>query len=78
MDLSDPGDDLVTSVRLYKKRAPYLYGYTTPFVILYLIWLYNWFLVYGYEEYIELGAVAGAVLFLSHVLGRNPYLSWKP
>ncbi|XP_023336955.1 manganese-transporting ATPase 13A1 isoform X2 [Eurytemora carolleeae] len=68
MNLADPNDDLVSSVSLYKKRAPYLYGFTTPFFFLYIAWLYNWLVVYGYNEYVEIGTVCGVVLLLIHVL----------
>ena len=36
------GDELVARVSLYKSRHPALHGYTSPFIVLYLAWLYTW------------------------------------
>jgi len=68
MSLIEQSDDLVSSVDLYKSRHPLLYGYTSPFLLLYLGWLYTWFVVYGYEEWLEAGAIIGAILFISNIL----------
>ena len=42
MNLIGDGDELVSRISLYKSRHPALHGYTSPFVLLYLAWLYTW------------------------------------
>ena len=68
MNLIDQSDELVSSVGLYRSRHPLLHGYTSPFIPLYLSWLYMWFTGYGYEEWLEAGAVIGAVLVILNIL----------
>ena len=68
MNLISGGDELVSSVSLYKSRHPLLHGYTSPFLLLYLGWLYSWLLVYGYTEWLEVGAIVGAGIFICNVL----------
>jgi len=68
MNLIDQSDELVSNVGLYRSRHPLLHGYTSPFIPLYLSWLYLWFVVYGYEEWLEAGAVIGAVLVILNIL----------
>ena len=36
------GDELVSRVTLYSSRHPALHGYSSPFILLYLAWLYTW------------------------------------
>ena len=45
MNLIGSGDELVARVSLYKSRHPALHGYTSPFIALYLAWLYTWLAV---------------------------------
>ena len=42
LNLIGSGDELVSRVSLYKSRHPALHGYTSPFIVLYLAWLYTW------------------------------------
>ena len=41
LNLIGSGDELVSRVSLYKSRHPALHGYTSPFIALYLAWLYT-------------------------------------
>ena len=68
MNLISPGDELVSSVAVYKSRHPLLHGYTSPFLLLYSAWLYYWLLVYGYTEWWEVGAITGAAIAITNVL----------
>ena len=43
-------------------------GYTSPFLLLYLTWLYIWSVVYGVEEYWEAGIIVFVILGLLHIL----------
>ena len=54
MTLISPGDELVSGVSLYKSRHPLLHGYTSPFFVLYIVWIYNWLFVYGYQVRIKI------------------------
>ena len=68
MNLCDSNDDLVSRVSLYKARHPLLYGYTSPFLLLYLTWLYCWGTMWGFNDYWEAGIVVGVILGLVNVL----------
>ena len=68
MNLISPGDELVSSVTLYRSRHPLLHGYTSPFLLLYTAWIYQWFIVHGYQEWLEVGAIGLAGIFISNVL----------
>lgn len=68
MNLISGGDELVSRVTLYRSRHPLLHGYTSPFIALYLAWLYIWLGVYGYSEMVEAGAIIGAIIFISNLL----------
>ena len=68
MNLIGSGDELVSSVSLYRTRHPILHGYTSPFLLLYSVWIYQWLFVFGYDQYWEVGAVAGAVIFITNIL----------
>ena len=59
MNLISSGDELVSRVTLYSSRHPALHGYSSPFILLYLAWLYTWLgvsvslsqiLSYNYEK----------------------------
>ena len=66
--LIEANHELISRVVLYRAKSPLLYGYTSPFFLLYSIWLYLWIVVYGYENYLEVGGIVGAVLVLVNVL----------
>ncbi|KAM9844108.1 endoplasmic reticulum transmembrane helix translocase [Aulostomus maculatus] len=63
------GDELVSSVTLYRRRPRLLHGTVLPFLaILYPGWLYVWLGVYGASEYPEAGLLALAAIGIAHVL----------
>uniref|UniRef100_A0A8C7YK06 Endoplasmic reticulum transmembrane helix translocase n=1 Tax=Oryzias sinensis TaxID=183150 RepID=A0A8C7YK06_9TELE len=63
------GDELVSSVTLYRRRPRLLHGTILPFlVLLYPSWLYVWLGVYGASEYPEAGLLALAAIGIAHVL----------
>uniref|UniRef100_A0A8D3C1A1 Endoplasmic reticulum transmembrane helix translocase n=1 Tax=Scophthalmus maximus TaxID=52904 RepID=A0A8D3C1A1_SCOMX len=63
------GDELVSSVTLYKRRPRLLHGTVLPFLaVLYPGWLYVWLGVYGASEYPEPGLLALAAIGIAHVL----------
>ena len=68
MNLIDQSDEFVSSVGLYRSKHPLLHRYTSPFILLYLSCLYMWFVAYGYKEWLEAGAVIGAVLVILNIL----------
>uniref|UniRef100_A0A8C5H6M1 Endoplasmic reticulum transmembrane helix translocase n=1 Tax=Gouania willdenowi TaxID=441366 RepID=A0A8C5H6M1_GOUWI len=66
---SGSGDELVSSVTLYRRRPRLLHGTVLPFLsVLYPAWLYVWFVVYGASEYPEAGLLALAAIGIAHVL----------
>ncbi|CAK6978340.1 manganese-transporting ATPase 13A1 [Scomber scombrus] len=66
---SGTGDDLVSSVTLYRRRPRLLHGTVLPFLaVLYPGWLYVWLGVYGASEYPEAGLLALAAIGIAHVL----------
>ncbi|KAG7471588.1 manganese-transporting ATPase 13A1 [Solea senegalensis] len=66
---SGTGDELVSSVTLYRRRPRLLHGTILPFlVVFYPCWLYVWLGVYGASEYPEAGLLALAVIGIAHVL----------
>uniref|UniRef100_A0A8P4G0Y2 Endoplasmic reticulum transmembrane helix translocase n=1 Tax=Dicentrarchus labrax TaxID=13489 RepID=A0A8P4G0Y2_DICLA len=66
---SGTGDELVSSVTLYRRRPRLLHGTVLPFlVVLYPGWLYVWLGVYGASEYPEAGLLALAAIGIAHVL----------
>uniref|UniRef100_A0A7N8XIT3 ATPase 13A1 n=1 Tax=Mastacembelus armatus TaxID=205130 RepID=A0A7N8XIT3_9TELE len=66
---SGTGDELVSSVTLYRRRPRLLHGTVLPFlVVLYPAWLYAWLGVYGASEYPEAGLLALAAIGIVHVL----------
>ncbi|XP_038143872.1 manganese-transporting ATPase 13A1 isoform X2 [Cyprinodon tularosa] len=66
---SGAGDELVSSVTLYRRRPRLLHGTVLPFLaVLYPGWLYAWFGVYGASEYPEAGLLALAAIGIAHVL----------
>ncbi|XP_019716583.1 endoplasmic reticulum transmembrane helix translocase [Hippocampus comes] len=63
------GDELVSSVTLYRRRPRLLHGTVFPFLtVLYPGWLYVWLGVYGASEYPEAGLLALAAIGIVHVL----------
>ncbi|KAM6904513.1 endoplasmic reticulum transmembrane helix translocase [Xenentodon cancila] len=63
------GDELVSSVTLYRRRPRLLHGTVLPFLaLLYPCWLYVWLGVYGASEYPEAGLLALAAIGIAHVL----------
>uniref|UniRef100_A0A667XW47 Endoplasmic reticulum transmembrane helix translocase n=1 Tax=Myripristis murdjan TaxID=586833 RepID=A0A667XW47_9TELE len=63
------GDELVSSVTLYRRRPRLLHGTVLPFLaVLYPGWLYVWLGVYGASEYPEAGLLALAAIGIAHVL----------
>ncbi|KAM3864301.1 LOW QUALITY PROTEIN: endoplasmic reticulum transmembrane helix translocase [Diretmus argenteus] len=63
------GDELVSSVTLYRRRPRLLHGTVVPFLaVLYPGWLYVWLGVYGASEYPEAGLLALAAIGIAHVL----------
>ncbi|KAG9337832.1 hypothetical protein JZ751_027483 [Albula glossodonta] len=71
------GDELVSSVSLYRRRPRLLHGTVLPFLaLLYPGWLYVWLGVYGAAEYPEAGLLALAAIGIAHVLtGLSGYWS---
>ncbi|XP_072299198.1 endoplasmic reticulum transmembrane helix translocase [Eucyclogobius newberryi] len=66
---SATGDELVSSVTLYRRRPRFLHGTVLPFLaVLYPGWLYVWLGVYGANEYPEAGLLALAAIGIAHVL----------
>uniref|UniRef100_A0A3B3ZV11 P5A-ATPase transmembrane helical hairpin domain-containing protein n=1 Tax=Periophthalmus magnuspinnatus TaxID=409849 RepID=A0A3B3ZV11_9GOBI len=66
---SATGDELVSSVTLYRRRPRFLHGTVLPFLaILYPGWLYVWLGVYGANEYPEAGLLSLAAIGIAHVL----------
>lgn len=65
----DTGDELVSSVSLYRRRPRLLHGTVLPFLaVLYPGWLYVWLGVYGASDYPEAGLLALAAIGIAHVL----------
>uniref|UniRef100_A0AAQ5X051 Cation-transporting P-type ATPase N-terminal domain-containing protein n=1 Tax=Amphiprion ocellaris TaxID=80972 RepID=A0AAQ5X051_AMPOC len=63
------GDELVSSVTLYRRRPRLLHGTVLPFLaVFYPGWLYVWLGVYGASEYPEAGLLALAAIGIAHVL----------
>ncbi|XP_077414088.1 endoplasmic reticulum transmembrane helix translocase [Vanacampus margaritifer] len=63
------GDELVSSVTLYRRRPRLFHGTVLPFlVVLYPSWLYVWLGVYGASEYPEAGLLALAAISIVHIL----------
>lgn len=63
------GDELVSSVTLYRRRPRLFHGTVLPFLaVLYPGWVYAWFGVYGAAEYPEAGLLALAAIGIAHVL----------
>ncbi|XP_077986422.1 endoplasmic reticulum transmembrane helix translocase-like [Glandiceps talaboti] len=58
----------IKSVSLYNPRPVVLHGYVFPFIILYSLWLYFWFVVYGVDDYFEAGVIAVAAIGILQVL----------
>lgn len=66
---SGTGDELVSSVTLYRRRPRLLHGTVLPFLaVLYPGWMYAWLGVYGAAEYPEAGLLALAAIGIAHVL----------
>lgn len=66
---SGTGDELVSSVTLYRRRPRLLHGTVLPFLtVLYPGWIYVWFGVYGASDYPEAGLLALAAIGIAHVL----------
>lgn len=66
---SGTGDELVSSVALYRRRPRLLHGTVLPFLaVLYPGWMYVWLGVYGAAEYPEAGLLALAAIGIAHVL----------
>ncbi|CAB1449709.1 unnamed protein product [Pleuronectes platessa] len=66
---SGTGDELVSSVTLYRRRPRLLHGTVLPFLaVLYPGWLYVWMGVYGASDYPEAGLLALAAIGIAHVL----------
>ena len=66
---SSTGDELVSSVTLYRRRPRLLHGTVLPFLaVLYPSWMYVWFGVYGASEYPEAGLLSLAAIGIAHVL----------
>lgn len=54
--------------KLYKSQPVYFHFYVAPFILLYAVWLYIWFMVYGVSEYFEIGAITGVMILLIQIL----------
>ena len=61
-------DDLIQSMSYHNLRPLILHGYALPFVALYLVWLYIWLCIQGYEENYEVGLVGIAVIGFIQIL----------
>jgi hypothetical protein len=60
--------DEVAYYKLYKNQPLYFHFYVAPFVLIYLIWLYAWFMVYGVSDHFEIGAIVGVMILLVQIL----------
>lgn len=66
---SSTGDELVSSVTLYRRRPRLLHGTILPFLaVLYPGWMYVWLGVYGASDYPEAGLLTLAAIGIAHVL----------
>ncbi|VDN23611.1 unnamed protein product [Gongylonema pulchrum] len=61
-------DHLVDSYVPYVARPIIAHAYAGPFAVLYAVWIYLWFAVYGVNEYWELGCIGLAAIGLLQVL----------
>ena len=61
-------DDLIQSLSYHNLRPWILHGYALPFIALYLVWLYIWLFIQGYEENYEVGLVGIAVIGFIQIL----------
>ncbi|XP_043245096.1 endoplasmic reticulum transmembrane helix translocase-like isoform X2 [Amphibalanus amphitrite] len=61
-------DDLIQSLSYHNVRPLIFHGYMLPFITLYLVWLYIWLFVQGYEEHFEMGLVGIAVIGFIQIL----------
>ncbi|XP_070531690.1 endoplasmic reticulum transmembrane helix translocase-like [Ptychodera flava] len=66
--MAAPMNEEIQSVSLYNPRHILLHGYVFPFIILYTLWLYFWFVVYGVTEYFEAGVIAVVAIGLVQIL----------
>jgi|GEM_PF-6163732 len=61
-------DELVQSATLYHDIPVLLQGCVMPFLSLYVIWVYGWLVVYGFEDYTEAGFLGIAAIAVCHIL----------
>jgi cation-transporting ATPase 13A1 len=69
MSFLPPGDDLVSSVSLYRDRHWSLHLHIGPYIALaYPAWFYTWATYFGIDDYWEAGMIALAAVALIQVL----------
>jgi len=66
--MAAPIDHNIQSISLHKNVPILWHFYVFPFVLIYATWLYLWTIVYGIDEYWELGLIALAVIGIIHIL----------
>ena len=67
-DVSRSLDDLVQKVTLHSPFPTILHGYSFPFIVLYSLWAYFAFFVYGIDDYVEPACLVLAGIGLIQVL----------
>ena len=67
-NLISPGDELVSSVTLYRLRHWSLHGHIGPFFVLYAAWAYLWTIHFGVEGNLEPGMIAFAAIAMLQIL----------
>jgi len=55
--MAAPIDHNIQSISLHKNVPILWHFYVFPFVLIYATWLYLWTIVYGIDEYWELGLI---------------------
>ncbi|CAH1786419.1 unnamed protein product [Owenia fusiformis] len=58
----------IQQISLHNPRPLVLHGYVAPFMVLYSIWLYVWVVVFGVDEFFELGCIALAGIGILQIL----------
>ncbi|KAF5300333.1 hypothetical protein FQA39_LY11190 [Lamprigera yunnana] len=61
-------DDLVQNVTLYTGIKPIFHGYNMPFFIIYCVWIYVWWGIYGFSDFYEGGFVGIAGIACTQIL----------
>uniref|UniRef100_A0A1I7WN14 EbsA protein n=1 Tax=Heterorhabditis bacteriophora TaxID=37862 RepID=A0A1I7WN14_HETBA len=63
-----PLDSLVDTVTTYRQRPLWAHVYAGPFLVIYTIWFYVWYSIYGFDDYYELGCIGMGVIGILQAL----------